>query len=395
MKHLSFILLTFSLLLSLPTPRTLDAAAPSLGPWQQVAGNEGIPSHDPVGWYREQVFSSFRRLIPYSPNKDQLHRLMHNLELGPAGRTEVDQVLKVHRLETIGDFLNELDGRLDRKRIALNDAERRQQAGEVTEAYVQAAIKNYSALRLKPQELAVLIHFYRQRDAQSNRLIMGRGLRRMDASRARRVQSVTRFPYTPLRTHGENQDLIPWSEELQKNWRDIYQTFEALGLELVFLEIWSQLINQNTGNKRFRHIETFEERFLLSLRELAITQNRPFEAQKLMVAYLSNHASAQMLDRYGENPYLWRPEIQKKMKGSLAEFLAYLNQTPDRHVLASIFRSGDLPRSWPQPQSIQAQRALSLFQLASRSTSVQDCLTMVRQTARDKYTPRKIEKPVE
>ncbi len=342
-------------------------------------------SADPIDQakYLEVLQSAFRRIIP-PQERDPLARLMGAVHRGAEGRTIVEQVLKDHRATTLKSYLQEIDGILNHRRIPLNDAERRFQEGKATLSEIDDYRRQYSQDRLTVSELVVLIHFYQSLDVRENQLIKMRGLRRVNAETPRIALGVTKFPFIEVREHGKDLPLISMTAGRQNDWRDVYKLFQTYGKAYEFAQLWGQMVNQNSGNKRFRHLETFEERFLWEVRSWAVTRGEPLKARDLLVAYLSNFASNTLLDRVGDDPKKWRRAERSQVEGKLAEFISYLARTENRYQLRRFFAEGVLPSHFPkETESKQLTRALLLFRTAGQVKSLEMCLKAL--SARPKY----------
>jgi len=347
-------------------------------PWSALESNpsfKALQIEDPQAWYQSQLFKAFRKIIPFDEERDPLERLVRAISEGAAGRTELEQVLKDHHASSLREYLQEIDGLLNKNRTWLRDAERRFEWGVASSSELEDSIFQYSRGRLTVAELAVLLHFYQSFDSRHNQLIIRSGLRRADAETARYILAVTKFPYTAVREHGENQPLLEYTSSMKKDWRESFLLFLALDKRFEFDQIWSQMVNQNTGNKRFRHIAGFEERFIWEVRRLALSEGEEFLAQDLLISYLSNYSTNSSLDKVGEDPSIWSEEVKKRLKGSLADFIARFAQLKNREQLNRFFESGALPSSFPENyKSIQVKRVLTVIATAKSSTDVETCM---------------------
>jgi len=332
------------------------------------------------------LWAAFRKIIPVSSRgQDPLLRLQEAFALGREGRTELDQVLKDYRATSLKSFLQELNGRLDRHRVAMTEAERRFYAGSASLAELGSNLHDYSRERLTVDELAAIIQFFKERDPKNNELIQRRGLRRAEAESARLALAVTKFPFTPVREHDENQSLVPYSDNMRKEWIRAFESFYRRDLRYEFSQLWSQMVNVNSGNRRFRHIESFEERFIYETRRLALQEDE-FRAKDLLISYLSNHASNKTLDRIGDRPDSWTPAQRRELQGTLAEFLARFAHIKDRKALRTFFESGQLPPSFgklaTETESLQLQRMFRVIQAAAKSKNAQDCMSKLGDLSR-------------
>jgi hypothetical protein len=337
------------------------------------------------------LWTAFRKIIPLDrQGNDPLARLREAHAIGDEGRTELDQVLKDYRATSLKGFLQELDGRLDRRRLAMTDAERRFHFGSASISEVSSILDDYSRDRLTVQELAAVIQFYQDRDPKVNTLIQRQGLRRADAETARLALGVTKFPFTPAREHNEDQPLVPYTENMRQSWIKTFSAFYDRGLRYEFSQLWSQMVNVNSGNRRFRHIEGFEERFVYEVRRHALQEDE-FRAKDLLIAYLSNHASNKTLDRVGDRPDSWTPEQTKEIEGTMAEFLARFANIRDRASLRKFFDTGQLPPSFgnlvANTKSIQLERMFRVISAAQKTKNANSCIKLLGNLARKYERP--------
>ncbi len=370
----------------------VPSASPSL------ASDEGSGSPASIFSPDQELRAAFRKLMAKA-TKDPVDRLMKAIDLGPAGKEEVHQILESHRLQSLETFFLELKGRIDLKRQGLSRAqeellrvqsskmlsefERNQRVSQLLMEITSQGRETRSE-KLSPSQLASLIHFYKEFDPVNSRLIQPKPFLYKNTTKARLAAEVTAWPVIEIREHGYDLPRVSYGTRESSVWRSTAEAFWNRDLQLEFIQIWSQLVNQTAGHMRYRHLETFEHRFLLKLREWAL-KNDPFQARDLFVAYLSNYSSSQMIAKFGVDPKAW----PKNSKESLAYKIILLKEIKNRKELIDFFTSATLPKRFSESDSIIWNQARRVFSTANQIPDREKCLeALLRSTSSQTETKK-------
>lgn len=376
-----FFLLTAGYLCSKPVAQTQ-------APWEAASyePNQNFPWSDSTDWYKQNLRTALRRVIPWTPENDQVDRVMRLAADGPESFAELIQILSAHRVKTLADFSEELLGRIDGKRKQLSRLEEeilrldkqdiplddQRERVSLLLAQIDHERQEVRASRLTPEEAAVLLHFYQRISSEENLLITAHPISYEHTLVARQFATVIQLPPIQLRTHGQHHPPVPFHFDSDgPDWRAVLAPFWHLGLQYEWLQIWSQLVNQTAGAERYRHLEGFEFRFLHELRRFALDGENLFRAKELLLAFLANHnSSVKGIARYGVEPQDW-PDSAKR---SLGYGIVLLNQMRNREELRRAFSAGEFPRRFSGISSKQWKKVHETFRAAGNMPDRETCI---------------------
>lgn len=304
-----------------------------------------IKSGTPEAWLWTNTRDAFAKIMSEPGERGRenpLDRLMNAIQEGPAAKTEIEAILKDHNSLTLNAFFDELYGRINRIRAQYQSLDPHHEAAHIDQLRNQGA-----GLKLKPTQLAAIIYFYFAL-AQENSLVLGSPLERSSVHRITNAIRVSSWPGIPPREHGEAHPALPYSAQVQRTFRFYWFAFEALGLDQVWVEMATQLINVNSGNKRFRQVQGLEERVLGLVRELALA-GEVQEAKKLFLIYLNNYSSS--LDRDQKQVYEEADfDTSSGNMINLSEFLERFSTLTHPGALRRFFETGQLPLTRMYPR---------------------------------------------
>lgn len=230
-------------------------------------------------WYHQL----FKRLSPRL-----IHRLGDSLELGaalkasPIDRSKILRILERNQARTLDEFIMKLNVWMTPDLDAWIQARAQQESGSLTKRDVEQLRRTYLSRKISVEEFLVAFDFYRWLGLAPDSLFLRlRPENPGDLARVRRVKSIILWPYTPIRKHGENRPKLNWETS---DWAQIFARFKRFGVEHFFDELYSQLVNPESGSATTRHIAGFEDHFIF--RCLQLSESDPHRAIGLLQAYL-------------------------------------------------------------------------------------------------------------
>lgn len=324
--------------------------------------------------------TAFRKVMV---DKSDIARLKETISEDPVNPVERDHMLEVARISSLRSFMHELNGRLDGTRKALTAEERVVQIGRGSPAHLAALTESYREDRLTPEELAVVIHFYRWIDQKNANLIEENGLQKSHTETARQANEATAWPAIEIRRHEQDAPRVPYTDAMSSQWTRIFKFFRMLQLEHSFRQLWSQLVNFEAGHLKYRHLETFEERFLLNIRRLALVENQELIARDLLLAYFSNTKSGTSLHQQLELLPDESPSDSVNSK-TLGWFAFRISTMRDVASIREFFEKGVLPKHFLPVKSKLAEGVIEIFGKAHVIESQNGCATRIKVLADQK-----------
>lgn len=213
--------------------------------------------------------------------------------------------------------------------------------------------------KLSPIESAAVLLFYVSLNPTENGLARNQMLRRSDARIANGLRQITRWPYTPVRIHGQDQPLANYDPQ---QWKDAAAPFVRFGLANEFLILRSQFVNYEAAQLTHRHIAGFDEKFFLHLQKVAFKQNQPRLAQLAFLAYLASTKTEPVINELEAKKFSDTdlPDAIERNGNTVGEFAWAISRmrTPE---LLRLFRTGQTPRRLKIPNPSIVTAALEYF----------------------------------